>query len=91
MMTKFGTLSNNNLTFEILIQKMIGNDKYEGFVPDMLKKLTQILGVNFSINLVKDGRLTHLFIFINKTAKWTSLFISYQIQLFSTLMEPNCC
>ncbi|XP_023334364.1 glutamate receptor ionotropic, kainate 2 [Eurytemora carolleeae] len=37
-------------------EKMIGNDKYEGFVPDMLKKLTQILGVNFSINLVKDGK-----------------------------------
>ena len=57
---------------------MIGNDKYEGFVPDMLKKLTQILGVNFSINLVKDGRLTPLLIFINKTAKWTSSFISFQ-------------
>ena len=40
-----------------LLQKESGNDKYEGFIPDMMKEMTKILGIEFSINVVKDGRL----------------------------------
>ena len=44
--------------YRTLLQKMSGNDKFEGFIPDMMKEMTKILGVEFSINVVKDGRLS---------------------------------
>lgn len=37
-------------------EKMSGNDKFEGFIPDMMKEMTKILGIEFSINVVKDAR-----------------------------------
>lgn len=36
-------------------KELKGNDRYEGYVVDMLKELTKIMNVRFEINLVKDG------------------------------------
>jgi len=35
--------------------ELVGNDKYEGYNVDLLKKLEHQLGAKFNINLVKDG------------------------------------
>ncbi|XP_023331265.1 probable glutamate receptor isoform X1 [Eurytemora carolleeae] len=52
------TCNYNNKIFppRSLLQKMSGNDKFEGFIPDMMKEMTKILGIEFSINVVKDAR-----------------------------------
>ena len=34
-----------------------GNDKYEGFIKDLSDKIAELLGVNYEIKPVKDGRL----------------------------------
>jgi len=32
------------------------NNEFEGFIPDLLQKLSQRVGVTFDIKLVKDGK-----------------------------------
>ena len=34
-----------------------GLDKFEGFNVDLIKKLQDILGAKFNLNLVKDGKI----------------------------------
>lgn len=36
-------------------KELKGNDRYEGFVPDMLNEISKLLNVRFVISLVKDG------------------------------------
>ena len=57
---------------------MSGNDKFEGFIPDMMKEMTKILGIEFSINVVKDGRLAQFEIFAIKTHSTFPILIIYK-------------
>lgn len=36
-------------------KELRGNDRYEGFVPDLMKEISKLLNIRFEINLVKDG------------------------------------
>lgn len=38
------------------IKELTGNDKYEGFLVDMLDATSDILGARFNIHIVKDGK-----------------------------------
>ena len=57
---------------------MSGNDKFEGFIPDMMREMTKILGIEFSINVVKDGRLAQFEIFAIKTHSTFPILIIYK-------------
>jgi hypothetical protein len=36
-------------------EKFEGNDRYEGYCIDLLKKIANIVGFNYTIKLVEDG------------------------------------
>ena len=36
-------------------EKLSGNDRFEGFAPDLALELSKILGFNFTLKLVDDG------------------------------------
>lgn len=42
-------------------KKLEGNDRYEGFVVDMMMEISKILNIGFEINLVKDGAYGAMF------------------------------
>ena len=36
-------------------EKFEGNDRYEGYCIDLLKRIAEIVGFNYTIKLVEDG------------------------------------
>ncbi len=36
-------------------EKLIGNDRYEGYCIDLLDKIAKLCGFNYTIKLVEDG------------------------------------
>ena len=41
-------------------EKLSGNDRFEGFAIDLATELSQVLGFNFTIKLVDDGKVNIL-------------------------------
>lgn len=52
-------------------KELKGNDRYEGYVVDLLKEITKLLNVRFVINLVKDGN--HGSMVNSTTNEWNGL------------------
>lgn len=49
-------------------KELKGNDRYEGYVVDLMKEIAKLLSIRFEINLVKDGNYGAL---VNKdTNEW---------------------
>ena len=38
-------------------EKLSGNDRFEGFAVDLAESLSQVLGFNYTIKLVDDGKV----------------------------------
>ena len=39
-------------------EKLSGNDMFEGFAVDLAEELSQVLGFNYTIKLVDDGKVS---------------------------------
>ena len=51
-------------------EKLSGNDRFEGFAPDLALELSKILGFNFTLKLVDDGAV--------------DIYITFRLISFST-------
>lgn len=52
-------------------KELKGNDRYEGFVVDMMNEISKILNIRFEINLVKDGAYGAMF--NATTSEWNGM------------------
>ena len=39
---------------------LIGNDRYEGFVVDLVAEISQLVGFTYQLQLVPDGKYGHV-------------------------------
>jgi len=37
-------------------ENLVGNDRFQGFIPDMVQHLSNLMGANFEMELIEDGR-----------------------------------
>ena len=35
---------------------IVGNDRYEGYIPDLMHEVSDIVGFNYTLTPVKDGK-----------------------------------
>ena len=75
-----GIISPQNDPFLMLKEKsetLVGNARYEGYSVDLIEEISQILGFNYTIKLVEDGKYGS---FNKETGKWNGMIGELQAQ-----------
>ena len=58
-------------------ERKIGNDRFEGFVIDLISELSQLLGFKYVFKLVDDGKYG-----TNDNGKWNGLIGKFYLFYF---------
>ena len=58
-------------------ETLVGNARYEGYSVDLIEEISQILGFNYTIKLVEDGKYGS---FNKETGKWNGMIGELQAQ-----------
>ena len=74
-------------------EKLSGNDRFEGFAIDLATELSAVLGFNFTIKLVDDGKVTTkyfvIYYLLQNMCTMHNIFIKDSVLKNCTLLDES--